>query len=122
MPQPKACKKHPEVEYLEECRKCHAEREKARYHANPDKMRDYFLNKNYGLTREQYDAMLEAQGGTCAICRNPPTATRMLDVDHCHGTQKVRGLLCTSCNNGLGRFKDNPELLKRAAIYLEENE
>lgn len=101
----------------EECKKCHSEREKARYHANPKKMWAYFLNKNYGLSVEQYEALVTAQGGVCALCGG--TQSRRLDVDHCHDTEKVRGLLCTSCNNGLGRFKDNPEVLRRAADYLE---
>lgn len=61
--------------------------------------------------------MLESQGGNCKICRNKPTRRR-LDVDHCHDTGKIRGLLCENCNKGLGIFKDDPELFDRAKKYL----
>lgn len=75
--------------------------------------------KSYGLTPEQYDAMLEKQGGVCAICRKAPPAQRRLAVDHDHVTGVVRGLLCTSCNLGLGKFMESLELLRRAVAYLQ---
>jgi hypothetical protein len=59
------------------------------------------------------------QGWVCAICGNPTATGHRLAVDHDHTTHRVRGLLCESCNNGLGRFKDSPELLRLAALYLE---
>lgn len=80
--------------------------------------------KKYGLTEEEYDSMLEAQGGVCAICKgkellNHPTGTpRSLVVDHHHASNKVRGILCTSCNLAIGNMKDDPELLEAAADYL----
>lgn len=86
------------------------------YQKNPWLWRDKVLKK-YGLTREQYNAILHKQGGVCAICKKPPK-DRALAVDHCHATNKVRGLLCGSCNNGLGRFKDSVELLNVAITYL----
>ena len=61
--------------------------------------------KNYGVTREQYEKMNEEQNGLCAICRNPPTGgtnKTMLEVDHCHESMRVRGLLCGPCNRLLG--------------------
>ncbi len=73
------------------------------------------LEKRYGITEEAYKDFLERQGGLCAICRglmSPP------HVDHCHSSGKVRGLLCSECNLGLGKFKDNPEFLSRATSYL----
>ena len=57
--------------------------------------------REYGLTPEDYNAMFEAQGGVCLVCRRPPTR-KHLAVDHCHATGKVRGLLCGPCNTGLG--------------------
>lgn len=71
----------------------------------------------YGLTPEQYDALVVRQLGSCAICgvRSPD-----LCVDHCHSSQRVRGLLCPACNSGLGYFKDSPRLLQNAAIYVSE--
>jgi len=78
--------------------------------------RKWHLKKNYGITPEQYDEMLERQGGGCAICGKPPGETA-LHVDHCHETGRVRGLLCFSCNAGLGQFHHDPELLGRALEY-----
>jgi hypothetical protein len=72
----------------------------------------------YGLEPDDYHALLEAQGGGCAICGTPPNATRALAVDHDHETGAVRGILCGRCNPGLGHFKDDPLLLEKAAHYL----
>lgn len=70
----------------------------------------------YGLTRPAMDAMIERQGGKCAICRTrEPTV-----VDHDHQLGDVRGILCDGCNTGLGTFSDSPVLLRRALTYLEE--
>jgi hypothetical protein len=79
-------------------------------------LRKTHLKTKYGITPEQYDEMLEAQGGGCAICGKPPGKTA-LHVDHCHETGRVRGLLCFSCNAGLGQFKHDPELLEAALMY-----
>lgn len=76
----------------------------------------------YGLTAEQYDAILSIQDGACAICKQPPTATRgrgALHVDHCRDTETIRGLACFHCNTGLGHFNHDPALLCAAAEYLE---
>lgn len=83
---------------------------------------DYNRSYLYGITREQYDAMVEAQEGKCAICRRSEWGGRhnKPHVDHCHETGRVRGLLCDGCNNGLGRFGDDPERLERAAAYLRQ--
>lgn len=79
------------------------------------------LRRRYGISLEQYEAMLELQDGRCAICgRHGDEFGRRLAVDHCHETGKVRGLLCINCNPGIGAFRDNPELLRRAASYLED--
>lgn len=82
------------------------------------------IRKKYGLTREQYQAMHDEQQGLCLICGQPETTygkgkLRKLAVDHAHDeTHRVRGLLCSTCNNGLGCFKDNHELLLKAIEYL----
>jgi|ERR1700676_3411860 len=75
--------------------------------------------KQYGLTLEQYDAMLQNQGGVCAVC-GLTRGTRRMAVDHDHKTNKVRGLLCQFCNTALGKFLDSVEILKRAISYLEK--
>ena len=54
----------------------------------------------------------------CAICYSPPDGRRVLAQDHCHGTGQLRGFLCMHCNTGLGHFKDDARLLRRAARYL----
>jgi hypothetical protein len=76
--------------------------------------RTYHLKRRYGISAEEADAMLEAQGGVCAICRLAPAA----HVDHDHATGAVRALLCFNCNGGLGQFKDDPDLLHAAAYYV----
>ena len=72
--------------------------------------------KKLGVSMADYFAIAEAQEWACKICGNIPK-TRM-HLDHCHKTMQVRGLLCGTCNKGLGQFKDNPELLDAAARYL----
>lgn len=81
----------------------------------------------YGLTAEDLDALMAAQGGVCAICGSQPDPVRGLDVDHdhacCPGKQScgkcIRGLLCNSCNLAIGKLRDDPAMLRRAADYLE---
>jgi hypothetical protein len=87
--------------------------------ANPG-LRKYEHLKRYGLTREQYEAMAEAQGNRCAICgtADPGKGRSLWSVDHCHSTKRVRGLLCAHCNAGLGSFRDDDRLVRRALEYL----
>ena len=87
---------------------------------NRHKQRTRVIRK-YGLTPEIYNRMLEEQNKGCAICGSSipnDNKTKRLYIDHCHASGKVRGLLCAACNFGLGKFRDNPELLDRAAMYL----
>ena len=73
----------------------------------------------YGMSREQFDALLESQGGKCAICKSDKAGGRGdWHVDHDHGTNEIRGLLCHSCNVGLGHFDDNAQLLMDAVLYI----
>ncbi len=83
----------------------------------PDYMRRYL----YGLSPEQYQAMMIEQDGRCAICCTSEWGGRSKkpNVDHDHVTGKVRGLLCEACNLGLGKFGDDPERVRAAAAYLE---
>jgi len=82
------------------------------------KQRAGHLRRKFGITSEDYDRLLAEQGGRCAICRRKPNARISLHVDHEHGTGRVRGLLCFRCNNALGDFDDDPELLTAAARYV----
>ena len=71
--------------------------------------------KQYGITRDHYFFMLGKQENRCAICREE---VEKLVIDHCHKTGKVRGLLCSTCNSGLGFFRDHPDYCNRAFEYL----
>jgi predicted nucleic acid-binding Zn ribbon protein len=75
----------------------------------------------YGLTVEALAALFTSQDGRCAICGTDEWGPKGSQVDHCHDTGAVRGVLCTNCNNGLGRFRDDPALLRAAADYLERH-
>ena len=85
---------------------------------NPDVEVNGHLLRKYGITLEEYNGLLEKQKGKCAICKTI-TSKRRLDVDHCHETGKIRGLLCLNCNAALGNFKDDPILLRTAIEYLK---
>ena len=76
------------------------------------------LMRKFGITLQEYDAMLEAQGGGCFICGRPPREDISLHVDHNHSTGKVRGILCFRCNNALADFQEDTQLLRRAIDYL----
>jgi hypothetical protein len=74
--------------------------------------------RKYGISEEEYDAMLRRQRGLCGICKRKP-GKRRLCVDHDHETGQVRGLLCHKCNCGIGFYRDDPRLTRAAAAYLE---
>jgi len=89
-----------------------------------DSHRKYTIRLAYGISDAEYQAMFSAQGGKCAICQEKGGGGRSkrfpLDVDHCHKSGKVRGLLCGLCNRGVGQLKDSPEILRAAILYLEK--
>lgn len=94
---------------------------------NLDRVTSSNLTRHYGIGIAEYDRLFEKQSGQCAICKTDKPYSGgerggRLHVDHCHSTGKVRGLLCSSCNVGLGRFKDSAVLIRTAADYLEKNE
>jgi len=91
------------------------------YKKKNNNARRYSLKNKYGIDIEQYDNILEKQNNLCAICGKPNDGKKSFSVDHDHKTNKVRGLLCTSCNLGLGNFKDTIKLLASAARYLIKN-
>lgn len=96
---------------------------KARWRENNLERHSSNVRKNtlwelYRLTPEQYETVLQYQGGVCACCGTAPT-TKRLAVDHRHVDGFCRGLLCWACNYALGVAKDDPELLRAMASYLE---
>lgn len=115
-----------------ECKMCTSKQARAYAKGNPEKARAWNrasykrngrvwdMKRHYGVTLEQYSAMYSQQAGLCKICLNvEKVSNKRLAIDHCHATGKVRGLLCSSCNNGLGRFKDNVASLENAIKYLK---
>jgi hypothetical protein len=92
-----------------------------RLHRQKQKSARKLRLQKYGLTDEDYRHMLEKQGGVCAIChRKNGSNNRRLHVDHDHKTEKVRGLLCGTCNTGIGLLRDKLSMLYKAIAYLED--
>lgn len=90
--------------------------------ANRERIRDAYLQRRYGITLTAYEALLASQSGVCAICQGPPSGRRRIyHVDHHHATGRVRGLLCDSCNLALGKLRDDPTIVQRAADYLNND-
>lgn len=86
----------------------------------PERKRESRLREKYGLTLEKWEEMFESQGRKCAICRTDNPGAVGWNTDHCHDSGKVRFILCCHCNRGLGAFRDNPELMRRAAQMIED--
>lgn len=119
-------KKNPDKQALadKKYRETHAEQFKASRKAwglkNPRRLKSNNLRKKYGITIEQYDEMFTQQNGYCKVCKKHQSEFNSpLNVDHCHKTKLVRGLLCGNCNKLLGLAKENPQTCKNAAKYLE---
>jgi hypothetical protein len=123
--------KHRKQGVANACKVCRAARHKADYAprevapyyaANRDRIAVYQRFRKFGVTRDQYDALLEKQGGCCAICRTPAAElSRALAVDHDHATGTIRGLLCLACNTALGKFREREENLLAAIEYLRRH-
>lgn len=128
---------------LKTCRSCEVEKDVSAFDKNPtgtfgvrgtckecrrsnkERTRRYNIKAKYGITLEQFLEMYDEQDGRCKICSSEIEmyATRdkvhdVANIDHCHETGRIRGLLCNFCNTALGKFKDSPELLIKAAEYI----
>lgn len=103
------------------CKECERKSGTKRYHSNKhiasERYRTSILKCKYGLSRSDFDSLMECQDGKCAICHREPPKRRLM-VDHDHFSGKVRGLLCTQCNTGIGMMKESPEILRSAIEYL----
>lgn len=110
------------------CLPCKREYDKLHRLKNPSRRYGNMLKQRYGITYDDYEAMLADQGGLCAVCGLPNEQfdtvkgeMRRLHVDHDHETGKVRGLLCSKCNFALGCVRDSPEILGSLVRYLEDH-
>lgn len=111
------------------CKICRADAQREWRKSHPVEARAYLRNSRYkrlyGITFDEFEALLEKQSGLCAIClRVIPDVDkggRYPAVDHDHATGKIRGIVHGSCNRGIGMFEDNPLFLRRAARYLEQS-
>jgi len=103
-----------------ECKACSIEKSKKRYVYNWKRNKTRNLNQSFGMTYEEYEYMVNSQNNVCAICGNPELSKskKVLAVDHCHTTGKVRGLLCNKCNTALGAFGDDIDVMASAISYL----
>jgi hypothetical protein len=113
-------------DYLERCKArnfkhywSNPEKRRAWATANYRKNRNWYLEKQHGLAKGDYNRILERQGGVCALCDQ--TSDVALQIDHDHATGQVRGLLCHKCNKALGLVNDNHVVLARAVAYVWPN-
>ncbi len=100
------------------------ERDRQRMVRDPDRTRRHGIKRKFGITLEEYDAMVLAQHGVCAACGGPPGQNSKgkpirLAIDHCHRTGRVRGLLCANCNVAIGMVDDDIEQLEALIRYLK---
>jgi hypothetical protein len=112
------------TKYMKTYRAAHRERDAAYYKtyhaAHKDDRKSKQWLREYGLSRAAFDAMIENQHGTCAICRKPGWGGKEPRVDHDHTTGKVRGILCNHCNLALGHIRDDPKIASSMAHYLDK--
>ena len=121
----KVCQSTRHHHWTDEQRVAHYERTSDWKRRNPEKaaaiQRRASLKRLYGIAPEEYDILLEEQGGACAVCGiSAEDKPRPLAVDHDHETGEIRGLLCDACNLGIGCLQDSPALLESALTYLQK--
>lgn len=115
--------------YMKQCKQCILNKNKIA-HAKPKSKQKIWENKlqyRYGITKKDYDYLLEQQNNCCAICNttNPSLKSKnhkYFSVDHCHQTGKIRGLLCATCNSAIGLLGDCPETIANASLYLSRTQ
>lgn len=100
------------------CRACVKQVDAQRYKTS---VRESLLEKRYGLSEQEYLALLQSQMGACALCRSVKPGGRwgQFSVDHCHDTGRVRGLLCYNCNLALGMLGDTPASIQKVLEYVQ---
>jgi hypothetical protein len=107
------------------CKKCRNQQVAKRRRDSPEKERALRekaklerWKRTYGIDQTTYNQMITSQQGRCAICEDSLCMGKHTHIDHCHKTGRVRGVLCTRCNNGIGLFKDSVQNLTKAINYL----
>jgi hypothetical protein len=103
------------------CKECKAIEDKEYLKKNPDKNKKGQSLRLYGITLEQRRELIYKQNNKCAICEKEMDGPKEPSLDHNHITGKLREFLCLNCNYGLGNFKDNLILLRKAAAYIERH-
>lgn len=117
------------------CKSCCSENGKRSYKNDPERFKKttqrYFENNpgarqrtrikyHYNLTMEEYQKLIEEHENKCAVCDKPRSELKKeLDIDHCHTTGKIRGLLCPNCNKALGLLNDDPSVIERLLNYIK---
>jgi hypothetical protein len=94
------------------------------YHAeHTEEIKEYRTQHRYNITQEQYNELFDKQKGKCGICgKHQSELKKALYIDHNHITGKVRGLLCSKCNFGIGNLNDDINMLTQAITYLKNND
>lgn len=107
-----------------ECKECACGRQAKRYQNRTEeqklKKKDTFIRRLYGIGLEEYQVLFDSQEGKCAACQiSQEELPKALVIDHCHASNKVRGLLCSGCNLALGNVKENIAALLGLAAYIK---
>jgi hypothetical protein len=104
------------------CRQCNNFQAREYRRNNPNSQPAYYRKSKYGITDAEFNSLLKNQNNVCAICRQSESKSRYkhLSVDHNHETGKIRGLLCSNCNTGIGLLKESTEILSSAIEYLSK--
>lgn len=117
---------------INECKQCHHLRLKIS-RKDPTKkakfkqyQRNSAIKRRYGITTKQFEEMVKLQNNRCVICGNQPVPdgayqNSKLHIDHCHKTNKIRGLLCHLCNRGIGLFRERIDIIEKALKYLKNH-
>lgn len=118
----KPCETKRHAEYVDANRDRINEKRAENYRKDKSKAIALNLKRYYGMSRDSYDALFEKQSGNCAICGlHQSNFARRFDVDHCHETKVIRGLLCIRCNRGIGLLQDSEKILRTAIKYLRRS-
>jgi len=113
--------------YRRICNSCRRSNSQKRYKENPavrkrmkHTAKAWRAKKTYGISLERYEELVNHKDSVCKIC-NKNQSNSTLNLDHCHITGRIRGVLCWDCNTALGKFKDDINLLTQAIKYLQES-